>query len=90
MQLGTGVSHNRQRSQDEISAWRGQRTFIYSSSMLMWPVLGREKDSREKLGEIRGGDGALDAYLEIVKEMKQRMDVSFLRPILDCDNKYSS
>lgn len=43
----------------------------------MRPALGREKDLREKLGKIRGRDGALDAYLETVKEIKLE--------ILQCD-----
>ena len=57
---------------------------------LMRPALGREKDLREKLGEIRGGDEALGAYLEIVKEIKLGMDVSFsVKPTLNYNNKYS-
>jgi tRNA-dihydrouridine synthase 1 len=43
---------------------------------LMRPALAREKDLRERLGKVRGGEGALDVYVEIAEEMKRRMDVS--------------
>jgi tRNA-dihydrouridine synthase 1 len=45
---------------------------------LMRPGLARETDLRERLGKIRS-NGALEAYVEIVEEMKQRMDVSLFR-----------
>ena len=41
---------------------------------LMRPGLARELDLRDKLGKIKGGD-PVDEYLEVVEEMKRRMDV---------------
>jgi hypothetical protein len=43
---------------------------------LMRPALAREKDLRDRLGKVRGCEGALDVYVEIAEEMKRRMDVS--------------
>ncbi|KAI6106706.1 dihydrouridine synthase-domain-containing protein [Pisolithus croceorrhizus] len=40
---------------------------------LMRPALSREKDLRERLGKI-GGPDAVHQYIEIVEEMKKRMD----------------
>jgi len=40
---------------------------------LMRPGLGRELDLRDKLGKIQGSD-PVDEYLEVVEEMKRRMD----------------
>jgi tRNA-dihydrouridine synthase 1 len=42
---------------------------------VMRPGLVRELDLREQLGKIRS-DGTLDGYIQIVGDMKQRMDVS--------------
>jgi len=42
---------------------------------LMRPGLVRETDLREKLGKIKS-DGAIDVYIELVEEMKRRMEVS--------------
>ena len=41
---------------------------------LMRPGLARELDLRDRLGKIKGED-VVDEYLEVVKEMKRRMDV---------------
>lgn len=41
---------------------------------LMRPGLARELDLRERLGKIKG-DNPVDEYLEVVREMKRRMDV---------------
>jgi len=41
---------------------------------LMRPGLARELDLRDRLGKIRGED-PVDEYLEVVEEMKRRMDV---------------
>ena len=41
---------------------------------LMRPGLARELDLRDRLGKIKGGD-PVDEYLEVVEEMKKRMDV---------------
>jgi len=41
---------------------------------LMRPGLARELDLRDRLGKIRGDD-PVDEYLEVVEEMKRRMDV---------------
>jgi tRNA-dihydrouridine synthase 1 len=43
---------------------------------LMRPGLAQETDLREKLGKIRT-DGTIDIYVELVKEMKSRMEASF-------------
>jgi len=43
---------------------------------LMRPALSRETDLRERLGKIKNTEGAIDAYIEIVEEMKERMKVS--------------
>jgi tRNA-dihydrouridine synthase 1 len=42
----------------------------------MRPALSRETDLRERLGKIKNTEGAIDAYIEIVEEMKERMKVS--------------
>jgi tRNA-dihydrouridine synthase 1 len=42
---------------------------------LMRPALARETDLREKLGKIRSAEGCVDGYVEVVEEMKRRMDV---------------
>jgi len=47
---------------------------------LMRPGLGRELDLRDRLGKIKGDD-ALDEYLEVVEEMKRRMDVRGLKKL---------
>jgi len=44
---------------------------------LMRPSLAREKDLRERLGKIRTSDHSVDEYMEVVEEMKRRMEVSF-------------
>jgi tRNA-dihydrouridine synthase 1 len=41
---------------------------------LMRPGLARELDLRDMLGKIKGDD-PVDEYLEVVEEMKRRMDV---------------
>ena len=41
---------------------------------LMRPGLARELDLRDRLGKIKG-DNPVDEYLEVVEEMKKRMDV---------------
>jgi len=41
---------------------------------LMRPGLARELDLRDRLGKIKGDD-PVDEYLEVVEEMKRRMDV---------------
>jgi tRNA-dihydrouridine synthase 1 len=41
---------------------------------LMRPGLARELDLRDRLGKIKG-DNSVDEYLEVVEEMKKRMDV---------------
>jgi tRNA-dihydrouridine synthase 1 len=41
---------------------------------LMRPGLARELDLRDRLGKIKGGN-PVDDYLEVVQEMKKRMDV---------------
>lgn len=41
---------------------------------LMRPGLARELDLRTRLGKIMGHD-SVDEYLEVVEEMKRRMDV---------------
>jgi tRNA-dihydrouridine synthase 1 len=43
---------------------------------LMRPALMKELDLRDRLGKIRSVDGGVDEYVELVKEMKRRMDVS--------------
>lgn len=40
---------------------------------IMHPALGRETDLRERLGRIRGPN-VVEEYIEIAKEMKQRME----------------
>ncbi|KAG1878419.1 dihydrouridine synthase-domain-containing protein [Suillus tomentosus] len=40
---------------------------------IMHPALGRETDLRERLGRIRGSN-VVEEYIEIAKEMKQRME----------------
>ncbi|KAI5998290.1 dihydrouridine synthase-domain-containing protein [Pisolithus albus] len=42
---------------------------------LMRPALSREKDLRERLGKI-SGPHAVDQYIEVAEEMKNRMEVS--------------
>ena len=41
---------------------------------LLRPGLGRELDLRDRLGKIRGDD-PVEEYIEVVEEMKRRMDV---------------
>jgi tRNA-dihydrouridine synthase 1 len=52
-------------------AWSAVKGHLFK---LMRPGLSKEKDLREKLGRIRGGDGGLDEYIEIVMELRQRME----------------
>jgi tRNA-dihydrouridine synthase 1 len=42
---------------------------------VMRPGLARETDLREKLGKIKS-EGTIDLYMDLVEEMKLRMDVS--------------
>jgi tRNA-dihydrouridine synthase 1 len=55
---------------------------------LMRPGLAKEKDLRERLGRIQNGEDWLDQYVEIVMELKQRMEVRslsiFSDPSLKC------
>jgi tRNA-dihydrouridine synthase 1 len=46
---------------------------------LMRPALSRETDLRERLGKVRNTDQAIDEYIEVVEEMKTRMEVSVHR-----------
>jgi len=48
---------------------------------LMRPGLGRELDLRDRLGKVKGDD-PLDEYLEVVEEMKRRMDVRRSKKLL--------
>ena len=43
---------------------------------LLRPGLARETDLREQLGKIKS-DGLMDVYVELVEEMKVRMEVRF-------------
>jgi tRNA-dihydrouridine synthase 1 len=43
---------------------------------LMRPALSRETDLRERLGKVKNTEGAIDEYIEVVEEMKERMEVS--------------
>lgn len=45
---------------------------------LMRPGLGRELDLRDRLGKVKGDD-PVEEYLEVVGEMKRRMDVRGLK-----------
>ena len=49
---------------------------------LMRPALSREKDLRERLGKVRNSEQALDEYIEIIQEMRTRMEVRFQRFLL--------
>lgn len=44
---------------------------------MMRPALSRETDLRERMGKVRDNDQAISEYVEIVEEMKVRMEVSF-------------
>jgi len=48
---------------------------------MMRPALSRETDLRERMGKVRDNDQAIAEYVEIVEEMKMRMEVSFFSPI---------
>ena len=48
---------------------------------LMLPGLAKAKDLRAKLGTIRNGDNCLDEYVNVVKELKARMEVRPFLPI---------
>jgi tRNA-dihydrouridine synthase 1 len=50
---------------------------------LMRPGLGRETDLRDELGKLRS-EGFVERYVEIVEEMKQRMDVRFITGTNQC------
>jgi tRNA-dihydrouridine synthase 1 len=41
---------------------------------LMRPALSREKDLRERLGKVRNTEQAIDEYIEVVEELKNRME----------------
>jgi tRNA-dihydrouridine synthase 1 len=47
---------------------------------LMRPGLAKEKDLRERLGRIQNKEDWLDQYVEIVVELKQRMEVCSQSP----------
>ena len=47
---------------------------------ILRPGLVRELDLRDRLGKIKGGD-SVDEYLEVVEEMKRRMDVRGLEKL---------
>ena len=55
--------------------------------MFMRPALERETDLREKLGKIRVGDGALDAYLEDCEgnENADGCELFTVKPTLSCN-----
>ncbi|KIM77104.1 hypothetical protein PILCRDRAFT_825640 [Piloderma croceum F 1598] len=41
---------------------------------LMRPALSRETDLRDRLGKVRNNDKAIDEYVEVVQQMKARME----------------
>jgi len=47
---------------------------------IMRPALNHATDLRDRMGRVRGGSwvSSIDEYEEIAREMKERMEVSFL------------